>query len=37
MEELAVRNNVANKSETKQYIVIRINPDFLELLLSAVS
>lgn len=25
MEELAVRNNVANKSETKQYIVIRIN------------
>lgn len=28
MEELAVRNNVANKSETKQYIVIRINNEF---------
>lgn len=25
MEELAVRNNVAKNSETKQYIVIRIN------------
>ena len=28
MEELAVRNNVANKSEIKQYIVIRINNEF---------
>ena len=28
MEELAVRNNVANKSETKQYIVIRIDNEF---------
>ena len=28
MEELAVRNNIANKSEIKQYIVIRINNEF---------
>lgn len=28
MEELAVRNNVTNKSEIKQYIVIRINNEF---------
>lgn len=28
MEELAVRNNIANKSEIKQYIVVRINNEF---------